>query len=197
MTLWSIPRIVEKRNKAQERDSTTSGIGKGFLPYTFPMGRPRKAESANTRDPMAVEIGRRIKAARDGKKWKLRELAAHTSLDVSRLGNYETGERMPGPAEIRAIAKATGESPAYLMNLTDDQRPQEIRNVEEGALIELYRTVDPEDRERTLQRLGALALIKREAIADAELEHLSAKGKPLDATGKAAKARGRRSTAEK
>jgi transcriptional regulator with XRE-family HTH domain len=188
---------VETCNRPQEHDSTTSGIGKPFLPYTFPMGRPRKAESASTRDPMAVKIGARIKAARDGKKWKLRELAAHTHLEVSRLGNYETGDRMPGPAEILAIAKATGDSPAFLMALTDDERPQEIRTNEEGALIELFRTVDPEDRERTLLRLGALALLKREAVADAELEHLSAKGKPLTATGTAAKARGRRSTAEK
>lgn len=149
------------------------------------------------RDPMAVKIGQRIRDARDEKRWRLRELAVHAGLSETRLGNYETGERMPGPSEILAIAGAVGESPAYLMGLTDDQKPDEVRNGKEAALLQLYRTVEPEDRRRALERLGALALLKKEAIQDAELGLLSAKGKHLEPHGVAARRASRRRTPAK
>lgn len=143
------------------------------------MGRPRTSDQP--RNPWAVKIGARIKGARQAKKWKLRELALHAGLEVGRLGMYESGSRMPGPAEISAIAKATGELAAWLMGLTDDKAPDYARNSEEAALLEVYRTVDPPDRKKALDRLGALALLKKEAIEDAQLEQqgYSARGKPL------------------
>jgi transcriptional regulator with XRE-family HTH domain len=146
---------------------------------------------------MAVRIGGRIKEARKSKRWVLRELAVHSGLDVSRIGNYESGERMPGPAEVLALAGALGESAPYLMCLVDDAHPEQVRDSEEAALLELYRTVDPEDRRRVIERLGALALLKKEAIQDEALLHLSARDKPLDDNGKRARARSRRKIAQK
>lgn len=134
-------------------------------------------KSVVPRDPWAVKIGERIQAARKAKKWRLEDLEAHALLGLSRLGNYEAGLRMPRPAELLKIAAALGGSPAYLMALTDDEKPQEVRDSAEGALLELFRTVDPPDRKSALDWLGAKALLKKTPIPDEKLEHLSAKHK--------------------
>lgn len=141
------------------------------------MGRPRKEKP---RDPWAVKIGARLREAREDKKWTLKAMSAAMggAYSEQRIGNYEMGDRMLGPQEALALAKALGDSPAYLLCLVDEREPQIVRNSTEGALLELFRTVDPEQRDKILERLGALALLKKAAVEDAQLEHLSAKGKP-------------------
>lgn len=176
------PRFVEKSNILH---STIGVTAKPLNPYNSFMGRPRKAKAAAVRDPLAVKIGGRIADARKHRKWRLKDLETHSGLSISRLGNYETGERMPSPAEALLIASALGESASYLLCLVDDTDPVSVRNSEEAALLELYRTVDPPERRRALDRLAALALLKREAIQD----DLSAKGKAHSQTGAAARAR--------
>jgi transcriptional regulator with XRE-family HTH domain len=72
-----------------------------------------------TNDDYKKEIGRRIAATRNALGWSLQELADKAKMGRSRIGNYEAGERMPGPAEINALGLAMGVSGAYLMCLED------------------------------------------------------------------------------
>jgi len=72
-----------------------------------------------TEDEYKIEIGKRIAEARKSVGLKLRELADRAGIKVSTLGMYEQGRRKPGNVEIIAIAKETGQDPAYLMCLSE------------------------------------------------------------------------------
>ncbi|RUR10823.1 XRE family transcriptional regulator [Legionella sp. km772] len=69
------------------------------------------------------KIGLRIKQERTSKKLTMRALAELTdNLNISRINNYERGERTPGPEEIKQLAKALDVSPSFLMCLSDDRQ---------------------------------------------------------------------------
>lgn len=79
---------------------------------------------------LKLEIGRRIRTAREAKGLTLKGLAALTnSLSPSRIGNYEQGSRTPGPHEAIELAHALGNVRAsYLMCL--DEAPQSEETVQ-------------------------------------------------------------------
>lgn len=69
------------------------------------------------------KIGLRIKQERTSKKLTMRALAELTdNLNISRINNYERGERTPGPEEIKQLATALEVSPSFLMCLSDDRQ---------------------------------------------------------------------------
>lgn len=69
------------------------------------------------------KIGLRIKHERTSKKLTMKALAELTdNLNISRINNYERGERTPGPEEIKQLAKALEVSPSFLMCLSDDRQ---------------------------------------------------------------------------
>lgn len=69
------------------------------------------------------KIGLRIKQERTNKKLTMKALAELTeNLNISRINNYERGERTPGPEEIKQLAKALEVSPSFLMCLSDDRQ---------------------------------------------------------------------------
>lgn len=73
------------------------------------------------------KIGLRIREGRKAKKLTRKALAELTDdLNISRINNYERGERTPGPQEIKQLAKALDVSAAFLMCLTDEKQPQKI-----------------------------------------------------------------------
>ncbi|VEB36509.1 helix-turn-helix domain-containing protein [Legionella cherrii] len=84
------------------------------------------------------KIGQRIKHERTTKGLTRKALAELTeNLNISRINNYERGERTPGPEEITQLAKALEVSPAFLMGLSDDRDGEISRNAGVGALIPL------------------------------------------------------------
>ncbi len=69
------------------------------------------------------KIGQRIKQERTSKGLTRKALAELTeTLKVSRINNYERGERTPGPEEIKQLAQALEVAPAFLMCLSDDKQ---------------------------------------------------------------------------
>lgn len=69
------------------------------------------------------KIGQRIKAERTAKELTRKALAELTeTLNVSRINNYERGERTPGPEEVVQLGKALGVAASYLMCLSDDKQ---------------------------------------------------------------------------
>ncbi|RUR24262.1 LexA family protein [Legionella qingyii] len=84
------------------------------------------------------KIGQRIKHERTTKGLTRKALAELTeNLNISRINNYERGERTPGPEEITQLAKALEVSPAFLMGLSDDRNGEISRNSGVGTLIPL------------------------------------------------------------
>ncbi|KTC73172.1 transcriptional repressor DicA [Legionella bozemanae] len=79
-------------------------------------------------------IGQRIQEERIAKGLTRKALEELTDdLKQSRISNWERGDRTPGPEEIKQLAKALDISPAYLMCLTDEKRPQKTPGL--GLLI--------------------------------------------------------------
>ncbi|HAT2098267.1 TPA: helix-turn-helix domain-containing protein [Legionella pneumophila] len=84
------------------------------------------------------KIGQRIKHERTTKGLTRKALAELTeNLNISRINNYERGERTPGPEEITQLAKALEVSPAFLMGLSDKRDGEFSRNSGVGTLIPL------------------------------------------------------------
>ncbi|STX50943.1 phage repressor [Legionella busanensis] len=82
------------------------------------------------------KIGKRIKDERIAKGLTRKALAGLTDdLNVSRINNYERGERTPGPLEIKQLARALEVSPAFLMCLSDDKQGALKKSPGLGALI--------------------------------------------------------------
>lgn len=72
-------------------------------------------------------IGQRIKQQRLNLGLTRKELSELTStMKISRINNYERGDRTPGPEEIQELAKALQVSPSFLMCLTDNNPDETI-----------------------------------------------------------------------
>lgn len=81
-------------------------------------------------------IGQRIKDERTAQGLTRKALAELTdTLKVSRINNYERGERTPGPEEIKQLARALEVSPAFLMCLSDDKSGKLKQPPGLGALV--------------------------------------------------------------
>lgn len=114
------------------------------------------------------EIGKRIRKVRDEKGWTLAQLAQATGdrLTLKRINAYETGDRMPGPAEAVIIAKALGVRPAYLMVLEDIQIP--ITRQEE-KMVMFWRKLPEKDRMSFYRQIEQVS----HAYADTPVEDAS------------------------
>jgi transcriptional regulator with XRE-family HTH domain len=108
------------------------------------------------------ETGRRIKTAREEARLSLAELSAATNglLSKSRIGNYEQGIRMPGPAEANILASALKSDAAYLMCLQQDLSKQELE------LIRSFRALPESHRNDYVRRITTLSLAFREPVPD-------------------------------
>ena len=82
------------------------------------------------------KIGKRIREERLNKGLTRKALAELTdTLKISRINNYERGERTPGPEEIKQLAKVLEVSPAFLMCLSDDKEGRLNKTPGLGELI--------------------------------------------------------------
>ncbi len=82
------------------------------------------------------KIGQRIMNERKAKGLTRKALAELTNeLKISRINNYERGDRTPGPTEIKLLAEALEVSASYLMCLTDNREGKMTKSLGMGALI--------------------------------------------------------------
>lgn len=151
-------------------------------------GTPKEIKALESfRMDYRKEIGRRIAELRANRAWTLKDLSLKTKdlLSINRISNYETGERMPGPAEAVILAKAFGVRPAYIMAVDDTQT---IISAQEEAMIRNWRTLPERDRMEYFRRLQALALTYRDPAQDLTVERAlgpAPKGKKMTINGKA------------
>ncbi|HBD7468588.1 TPA: helix-turn-helix domain-containing protein [Legionella pneumophila] len=93
------------------------------------------------------KIGQRIMNERKAKGLTRKALAELTSeLKISRINNYERGDRTPGPTEIKLLADALEVSASYLMCLTDNREGKMTKSLGMGALIpvlDFKQAIDP------------------------------------------------------
>lgn len=112
-----------------------------------------------------VEIGKRIKGAREHRGWSLERLSQETGgkLSKSRISNYEQGERMPGPFEANILADALGVDAAHLMCL------QQVFTIQAIELMRNFMALPEKDRNDYFRRIEVLALAYREPVPDEKL----------------------------
>ncbi len=115
------------------------------------------------------EIGKRIRLARDERGWTLAELSRETNdvLSRTRIGNYETGERTPGPAEALVLAGALKVRAAYIMGVDDVQLHI---TTQEESLIRNWRVLPENQRMQYFRQLEQMAMAHRDPITDAQVE---------------------------
>lgn len=117
-----------------------------------------------------AEIGRRIAKSRAtlgdtlGREISLAELSRLTGglLSKTRIGNYEQGERMPGPAEANILAAALHVDAAWLLCL------QQEFNQHQLEFLHNWMTLPENMREEYFQRIAALSMAFRKPLPDEE-----------------------------
>lgn len=125
------------------------------------------------------EIGRRIKTARNDRGWTLVQLSKETNdvLSDTRISNYETGERMPGPADAVVLAAALKVRAAYLMGVDDVQL--QITSQEE-SLVRNWRTLPENQRMKFYREIEQISMAFRDPVTDSEVEkHLPRRPKAI------------------
>lgn len=100
------------------------------------------------------KIGHRIMAERKAKGLTRKALAELTGeLKVSRINNYERGDRTPGPTEIKLLADALEVSPSYLMCLTDNREGKLSKSLGMGTLIPVLDYKQATDASASIQKI--------------------------------------------
>jgi SOS-response transcriptional repressor LexA len=100
------------------------------------------------------KIGQRIMSERKAKGLTRKALAELTSeLKISRINNYERGDRTPGPTEIKLLADALEVSASYLMCLTDNREGRMTKSPGMGALIPILDYKQATDSAAFIQKI--------------------------------------------
>lgn len=100
------------------------------------------------------KIGQRIKDERKAKGLTRKALAELTGeLKISRINNYERGDRTPGPTEIKLLADALEVSAPYLMCLTDSREGKIAKSPGIGALVPILDYKQATDPASCIQKI--------------------------------------------
>ena len=128
-----------------------------------PMGRPKPVHVTD-----AQAFGARVREARQRKGLSLRE-AAIPGCSASFLSRVESGQRVPSPGVIVALAARLGAEPEDLLGTSLDHRVDatQLTSAEIAARLE-----DPAARPM-LESLGVMELDERHDERAAELLHLA------------------------
>lgn len=104
------------------------------------------------------ELGRRIRAARDGKQWKQKQLAAAVHVEPVTVSRWERGEHAPDIDMLEAIAKATGQPLSFFVDApaaTGGDRIDALSRELEGVRQSLR---DLEELKASVARIEAMLL---------------------------------------
>ncbi|MGH7044664.1 MAG: helix-turn-helix domain-containing protein [Acetobacteraceae bacterium] len=111
-------------------------------------------------DPQ-IEIGRRIRSARQERDMTQDMLAAAVGVSRSAVAQWETGRAGQLTTHLAAIAGALDVGVEFLVHGADKRAPALAASADELALLRLYRECGDEDRQfllrtaRRMARLGA------------------------------------------
>lgn len=99
------------------------------------------SNQSNKRQPRTVHdveskvniIGERIAELRYANGYSLMKLATKVGLGKSTLAGYEGGYRFPAIDKLETIAKVLETSTDYLLGLTDNKKPKDIKTYLNGT----------------------------------------------------------------
>lgn len=108
---------------------------------------------------MQIDIGRRIRSARQERGLTQEALAAAIGVSRSAVAQWETGRAGQLTTHLAAIAGALEVGVEFLMHGDDKRAPALAASGDELALLRLYRECADEDRQfllRTARRMARL-----------------------------------------
>ena len=94
----------------------------------------------------------RLKEIRKSMKLSQEQMASLLQLSRKTYGTYERGEKLPGPAGRRALARSLGMSPEQIWS-SAAPHPALPRDAAEEELLKIYRRLDPAGREYVYQTM--------------------------------------------
>ena len=104
-----------------------------------------------------LDIGRRVRAARQDRGLTQNELASQVGVSRSAVAQWETGRAGQVTGNLSRIASVLEVNVEYLMYGDDKRAVGEVRQGDELALLRLYRECQPEDRQMLLRTARRLA----------------------------------------
>ena len=125
---------------------------------------------------LPMEIGDRIRRARDLAGMSQTELAQAAGVTRGLVGNWESHRKKPGREVLMRLAEALGVSAASLLGEpVDGAETLTTSNPEEIAAIRLLRRLTPGQRKMHIQLLGEAVSVRREI----EKHRSPSKGQPV------------------
>ena len=103
-----------------------------------------------------VQIGERIRAARQDRGWTQEQLADAVGVSRSAVAQWETGRAGQLSGNLARIGEVLSVGIEHLTHGRDRRAPAQASTGDELALLRLYRECQPEDRQlllRTARRL--------------------------------------------
>ena len=105
----------------------------------------------------AHELGQRIKALRQSRRYSQNRLASLVGVDQSQISRIENGEAGPSLETLSSIARVLNVGLSELTGDLDDQAGLENLTQEERELIGAFRTLSGDSRAALRRVAGALA----------------------------------------
>ena len=104
-----------------------------------------------------VQIGERIRAARQERGWTQEQLAEAVGVSRSAVAQWETGRAGQLTGNLSRIAEVLSVGIEHLTHGRDKRAPAQAGTGDELALLRLYRECSPEDRQLLLRTARRLA----------------------------------------
>jgi transcriptional regulator with XRE-family HTH domain len=108
-----------------------------------------------------MEIGHRIKQARQNAGLSQRRLAKAIGVTHGSVGQWESHKKMPGRENLRLIAETTGVSADQLLG--QPSAPIEAKGGEEAKLLIKFRQMSQRQRKNLLELVDMSADLNRQA----------------------------------
>ena len=118
---------------------------------------PKRREMTPEQKTRALEVGRRIAAAREQNSYTQDELARRIGITSSAIAQYETGRTMPKPLNAQKIAMECGVSLDWLWEGDKAGGKVEARTTAERDAIAALRNMPADMHEAAVAQLQALA----------------------------------------
>ena len=92
------------------------------------------AQAAKALAEHSLELGQRIKAARDEKQWKQKELAARVHVEPMTVSRWERGKNTPDLDTLSAVARELDKPLSYFVEQREvaESIEQRLTRMEEG-----------------------------------------------------------------
>lgn len=118
---------------------------------------PKRREMTPEQKTKALEVGRRIAAAREQNSYTQDALALRIGVTSSAIAQYETGRTMPKPKNAQKIAMECGVSLDWLWEGDKAGDRVEARTTAERDALNALRAMPADMQEAAVAQLEALA----------------------------------------